>query len=314
MATQPILSRPRPAPAPFVIEPTAPHTHTFILLHGLGSNGEKFGRELLETGIGSDGLDLPSRFPGAKFIFPTSRRRRSTAFRRSMLTQWFDIASPDDLSDRSHKQLAGLRESFAEILAIVEAQADCGVDAGIPRQNIVLGGLSQGCAMALICLIALERPIGRFVGMSGWLPFQKEIEARAGAGAAAVDRSELESVLLGGANTAKYGPHRSLANGIDYVRELLQLENVVSDGTHAILSTPVFLGHGTADDKVKISLGEAAQYTMCRLGFDVAWKAYAEQGHWYKIPDEIDDIVAFVSTKCRWIGDKQPDMSGNSEA
>ncbi|KJR83220.1 uncharacterized protein SPSK_04742 [Sporothrix schenckii 1099-18] len=81
MATQPTSSRPRPAPAPFVIEPTAPHTHTFILLHGLGSNGEKPGRELLETGIGSDGLDLPSRFPGAKFIFPTSRRRRSMASR-----------------------------------------------------------------------------------------------------------------------------------------------------------------------------------------------------------------------------------------
>ncbi len=298
MATQSTSGR--PAPAPFVVEPTAHHTHTFILLHGLGSNGEKFGRELLETGIGSGGLGLPSRFPGAKFVFPTSRRRRSTAFRRSMLTQWFDVASLDDPSDRSHKQLAGLRESFAEILAVVEQE--CG-DAGIPRQNIILGGLSQGCAMALICLIALERPIGGFVGMSGWLPFQKEIEARAPAG----DGPELDDVVLGGtdercsvsagADTEKQDHGRSLANSIDYVRELLQLDNV-SDGAHTVLSTPVFLGHGEADDKIKVSLGEAAQRTMGRLGFDVQWRAYAGEGHWYRIPDEIDDVVAFVSVKC----------------
>lgn len=296
----------RPAPTPFVVEPLAQHTHTFILLHGLGSNGEKFGRELLETGIGSDGLGLPSRFPGAKFIFPTSRRRRSTAFRRSMLTQWFDVASLDDPSDRSHKQLAGLRESFAEILAIVEQESR---DAGIPRQNIVLGGLSQGCAMALICLIAFERPIGGFVGMSGWLPFQIEIETRAAAG----DGVELNDVVLGGTNercsvsaeadTEKKDHGRSLTNGIDYVRELLQLDNV-SDGAPTVLSTPIFLGHGEADEKIKVTLGEAAHHTMGRLGFDVEWRVYAGQGHWYKIPDEIDDVVAFVDVKCGWAGDK----------
>ncbi|EPE10200.1 acyl-protein thioesterase [Ophiostoma piceae UAMH 11346] len=303
MATQSTSGR--PAPAPFIIEPTAHHTHTFILLHGLGSNGEKFGRELQETGIGSDGFGLPSRFPGAKFIFPTSRRRRSTAFRRSMLTQWFDVASLDDPSDRSHKQLAGLRESFTEILAILDQECR---DAGIPRQNIILGGLSQGCAMALICLIALEQPIGGCVGMSGWLPFQTEIEARAAAG----DGPELDHVSTE-ADTEKRDYGRPPANGIDYVRELLQMDNI-SNVVPAVLSTPIFLGHGEADDKIKVSLGEAAYRTMGRLGFDVEWQAYAGLGHWYKIPDEIDDLVAFVSVKCGWAGDKQPGMSWGKDA
>lgn len=308
MATQSTSGR--PASTPFIVEPSTHHTHTFILLHGLGSNGEKFGRELLETGIGSDGLRLPSQFPGAKFIFPTSRHRRSTTFRRSMLTQWFDVASLADPSDRSHKQLTGLRESFAEILAIVEHECR---DAGIPRQNIVLGGLSQGCAMALICLIALERPVGGFVGMSGWLPFQKEIEARAAAGAATGDGLAHSGVVISGtdarnsvtaeADTEKQDHGRPLANGIDYVRELLQLENV-SHGTPTVLSTPVFLGHGGADDKIKVSLGEAAHRAMGRLGFDVEWRAYEGQGHWYRVPDEIDDIVAFINVKCGWAGDK----------
>ncbi|CAK7227065.1 hypothetical protein SEUCBS140593_006453 [Sporothrix eucalyptigena] len=291
-----LLTSGRPAPAPFVVEPTATHTHTFILLHGLGSNGEKFGRELLETGIGSDGLALPARFPSAKFIFPTSRRRRSTAFRRSMLTQWFDVASLDDPSDRSHKQLAGLRESFAEIIAIVEHECR---DAGIPRQDIVLGGLSQGCAMSLICLLALEQPIGGFVGMSGWLPFQTEIEARAADG----NGPERNDAGHGGAgercsvSTNMDAARQGYTNGTDYVRELLQLDGV-SISAFMARSTPVFLGHGESDDKIKVSLGEAAQRTMGRLGFHVEWRAYAGQGHWYKVPDEIDDVVAFVRTKC----------------
>jgi len=53
-------------PPPFFIEPSSGvHTHSLILLHGLGSNGEIFGRELLETGICSNGMTLPEVLPGS---------------------------------------------------------------------------------------------------------------------------------------------------------------------------------------------------------------------------------------------------------
>ncbi|KAJ6784643.1 hypothetical protein PWT90_04499 [Aphanocladium album] len=81
----------QPASQLFVVEPTAAHTHTIILLHGLGSTGEKFGSELLDTGISSSGHKLTELLPYVRFVFPTSKRRRSKAFGRSMLTQWFDI-------------------------------------------------------------------------------------------------------------------------------------------------------------------------------------------------------------------------------
>lgn len=90
--------------------------------------------------------------------------------------------------------------------------------------------------------------------------------------------------------------------GIDYVRELLQLDNVSDNAT----STPVFMGHGDSDDKANVFLGNAAQKTMRRLGFDVEWRAYPGLGHWYKIPDEIDDIVAFIVGKCGWPDNTQP--------
>ena len=56
-----------------------------ILLHGLSSNGEKFGRELLETGKTSAGKTLVDLLPSARFIFPTAKWRRSSAFGRKKL-------------------------------------------------------------------------------------------------------------------------------------------------------------------------------------------------------------------------------------
>lgn len=30
---------------------------------------------------------------------------------------------------------------------------------------------------------------------------------------------------------------------------------------------------------------------------DVTWRAYSGFGHWYKVPDEIDDVVSFLKDK-----------------
>ncbi len=73
-----------------------------------------------------------------------------------MLTQWFDIASLDDPSHRSDTQLQGLEESAREILDLISQESR-----EIPPKNIILGGLSQGCATALICLLALDFPYRR---------------------------------------------------------------------------------------------------------------------------------------------------------
>ncbi|POR32484.1 Uncharacterized protein TPAR_07310 [Tolypocladium paradoxum] len=135
--------------SPFVIEPSSRHTHSLILLHGLGSNGERFGKELLETGVCSNGRKLTDILPGARCIFPTLRRRRSTTL----------------------NQLRGLEESTREILELIDQESG-----KVPRGNIILGGLSQGCAMALVCLLAIDFSVGGFVGMSGWLPCRNEIE------------------------------------------------------------------------------------------------------------------------------------------
>jgi predicted esterase len=77
-------------------------------------------------------------------------------------------------------------------------------------------------------------------------------------------------------------------------REALSIEYDNSGKVKAPLSTPVFISHGQADEKVKVSLREDIVRTLQSLGMCVTWKVYQDQSHWYKVPDEIDDIVEFI--------------------
>lgn len=182
------------------------------MLHGLGSVGEKFGVEFLESGIPSNGASLADSLPGMKFIFPTAQRGRCSAFKRALINQWFNLASLEDPVRRTDMQVSGLSESARYVQSILSQEMEI-----IPPQNIILGGLSQGCAMAIFVLLSLEFPIGGFVGMSGWLPFEQDLS------------------------------------------EIVQL--------------------GDTED------GEA-DTDLFKFG--------EELGHWYGVPDEIDDILGFL--------------------
>ncbi|KAF4998912.1 hypothetical protein FGRMN_2843 [Fusarium graminum] len=276
---------------PFIIEPSGPHTHSFILLHGLGSNGEKFGRELIGIGICPDGKSLPDLLPGARFIFPTSKRRRSSAFKRAMLTQWFDIASLKDPSYRSHTQFQGLEESSREIFDLIDDER-----VKVSHKNIILGGISQGCAMGFLCLLALEFPLGGFIGMSGWLPFATQLEE------VAIDDDDDEEHFSGDENPFASSDTVSVSHDArdrvhGYARELLSLESTGRSEALQTFSTPILLGHGEKDEKVVPSLGRQACRVLQSVGFEVQWESYEDQGHWYKVPDQIDDIVNFINKK-----------------
>jgi len=76
------------------------------------------------------------------------------------------------------------------------------------------------------------------------------------------------------------------------------------DGSSSPLCTPVFLGHGVDDAYVDVELGRQAVRVLTRIGFDTEWREYSgadQEGHWLKMPEEMDDIVDFISRKlvCR---------------
>lgn len=277
------------------MKPTTAHTHTVILLHGQSSNGKKFGQELLETGKTKSGKTLTELLPGARFVFPTAKRRRSSAFGRKKLTQWFDIARLEDPSYRNETQLQGLAESAVEIRNLLRDEM-----AHVPARQIILGGLSQGCTMSLSVLLSLQFPLGGYIGMCGYLPFQQETEdaiiGGENEGQADGDGDDDENPFAV-SDDEDERPSDPAVRALAFERDLLDIEPLV--GATAV-STPIFLGHGDADEKKPHVLSEGAARTMRAAGYNVDWKLYPGLGHWYKIPEEIDDIVAFISEKVAW--------------
>jgi len=289
------LSRsPSDHPELLVYLPKGTHTHTFIILHGRGGSAQGFGPEFM-LAEHSSGKLLRDLLPGMKFIFPTAKRRRMAAQNRCTIHQWFDIVSLKDTSRREDVQIEGLRESTAFIHQIIKEEMQ-----HVPGSSIILGGLSQGCATALYTLLTFQvsqpensearTPIGAMIGISGWLPFCKHIREF-------VLRAEdagNEDDPFGHGDLPEFVSKELSA--LNFIRENINMPPLTTFEPLA-LSTPVFLGHGTADDRVHVSLGKEAASTLEGLGIDVTWIPYQDFYHWFKEPDEIDDIITFLQEK-----------------
>ncbi|KAB8220933.1 Alpha/Beta hydrolase protein [Aspergillus novoparasiticus] len=282
-------------PAPLVIAPlkSDQHTHTIILLHGRGSNGERFGQVFLES------TDIARCLPTAKFVFPTARKRRSTVLKRIPINQWFDNYSLEDPNTRTELQVDGLEESTRFLRGLIDEEARL-LNDGYSR--VIIGGLSQGCATSIFCLLGgfpeddKVRQVGGFIGMSGWLPFEREISGVLNSGERESDSEEDDPFSNDDENGEDIPGH---VQAINHVRDILNLPSL-EQSSCSYLGTPVFLGHGSADPKVSVELGQRmASILSDGFGMDVTWKAYDEFGHWYKVPDEIDDVVCFLKEKLR---------------
>jgi predicted esterase len=273
---------------PLVYPALGKHTHTLILLHGRGDKARAFGPQFLLSRNSSEKM-LQKHLPGLKVVFPTAKRRSLADHSQIRINQWFDIVELKDTTKREHVQIEGLRESAEFIQELIREEMKL-----IPCKNIVLGGLSQGCATALYTMLTFEPPktetgeehnrLGAVLGMSGWLPFRKAIN------------SVVDAPAASSAAVAPASPPPILARQIEALNVLRRIIGLPSLDTTApaALSTPVFLGHGTKDETVDVTHGELATSTLRSLGVDVTWTPYKDFHHWYKVPDEIDDLVDFM--------------------
>ena len=77
---------------------------------------------------------------------------------------WSDIFG---LDPSAKEDTAGFEESFARVKSIIDKT----IASGIPASNIVVGGFSQGGAVALHTAMRLTIPIAGYIALSTWLPF-----------------------------------------------------------------------------------------------------------------------------------------------
>ncbi|KAK3695955.1 hypothetical protein LTR37_018250 [Vermiconidia calcicola] len=275
-------------PEPLVMPPkSGKHTQSFIVLHGRGSNAKSFGPELLQTSISDSSALLQDIFPDARFIFPTASKRRAQLFHRAIIRQWFDNGSLREQSDKEEQlQYDGLRESSRYIHKLLEAEI-----VTVGSQNVLLWGLSQGCAISLVSLLLWQGPkIAAVVGMCGWLPLRKRMEA---AVHGLVEQFEEDDPFSEG-NDPAATVESKYDTAAKYLREELQLS--FQTHSNASLQIPIFLGHGTEDEKVPLVLGKEAADFCQLMDFVVQYGEYDGLGHWYS-PSMLADIVAFIREK-----------------
>ncbi|KAL4440017.1 hypothetical protein ABPG75_003018 [Micractinium tetrahymenae] len=146
-------------PEPLVFKPAAEHKSTLIMLHGLGDSG---------MGWADIAPMLSPDLPNTQFIFPTAPTRPITV-NGGMRCTGYDIADLDRLSNESQDAEA-MHESKRYVEELIQEQ----IDAGIPSSQIVVGGFSQGGAMALMMLRSKHQLAG-IIGLSCYLLLHEQL-------------------------------------------------------------------------------------------------------------------------------------------
>jgi len=139
------------------IPSTAKHTATLIFLHGLGDTGHSWASTLASK-----------RPPHVKIVCPHADKMPVTLNGGMSMPSWFDLTS---LDPNGPEDSAGIKKACQVIIGLIEQE----IKAGIPSNRIMLGGFSQGGALALYTALNTDHKLGGVVGLSCWYPLHKTL-------------------------------------------------------------------------------------------------------------------------------------------
>ncbi|PFH50375.1 hypothetical protein AMATHDRAFT_61200 [Amanita thiersii Skay4041] len=140
------------------------HTATIILLHGLGDSAQGMH-------VTANKLSLHPLLGHVKVILPSAPARSITGIGGKVMPSWFDCMSLD-IANRLEDE-PGLFKAAGWINDIIAAERR----SGMPSNRIIVGGLSQGGALALLTgLITVEPLAGVFI-LSAYVPLRKKVKS-----------------------------------------------------------------------------------------------------------------------------------------
>jgi len=134
------------------------HSATLIFLHGLGDTGDGWLSMLSEI--------CPSHI---KIICPNAPVTPVSLNFGMAMPSWFDIKS---LSFDAEEDEKGIVASSDRLKGIMAEE----VNAGIPLDRIVVGGFSQGGAVALHTFLSHTEKMAGCVGLSTFLPLNAKFQ------------------------------------------------------------------------------------------------------------------------------------------
>ncbi|APC90839.1 MULTISPECIES: dienelactone hydrolase family protein [Francisella] len=140
-----------------LIEPVDQAKFCVIWLHGLGADGHDF-------------VDIVNYFDvslaNIRFIFPHADVLAVTINMGMQMPAWYDIKSLDANSLNRIVDVDGINTSIKKLNKLIDKQ----VNQGIPSENIILAGFSQGGVIATYTAITSQRKLGGFIALSTYLP------------------------------------------------------------------------------------------------------------------------------------------------
>ena len=138
-----------------------------IWMHGLGADGNDFVPIVNELEL--DGT------PAIRFVFPNAPMRPVTINNGTVMRAWYDVSLGDLGGGSRRADEKGVRESQAQITALIEREAK----RGVASEHIVLAGFSQGGAIALQTGLRFPRTLAGVMALSTYLPLAESLPQEA---------------------------------------------------------------------------------------------------------------------------------------
>jgi phospholipase/carboxylesterase len=149
--------------SPLEIETGAAPVFSIIWLHGLGADSRDF-EQLPQM------LNLPRQLP-IRFILPDAPHRPITLNGGMVMRGWYDLTGMEIVKQ---EDASGLDESAGIVESLVARECA----RGVPRSHVVVGGFSQGGAVALHYGLRCEEALAGIVGLSTYLPLSGQLAQR----------------------------------------------------------------------------------------------------------------------------------------
>jgi len=146
-------------PDPVVVSASAKHTATLIFFHGLGDTGHGWATSIAAI-----------RPPHVKVICPTANKMPVTLNSGFQMPSWFDLMS---LDPKGPEDEAGIKSAASLVNSLIAEE----VKAGIPSDRIMIGGFSQGGALALYTALNTDHKLAGVIALSCWAPLHAKVSS-----------------------------------------------------------------------------------------------------------------------------------------
>lgn len=193
--------------------------YVVIWLHGLGADGHDFAGFVEALGGITD--------KDVRFVFPHAPMQSVTINSGMTMPSWFDLygTKPEDPQDE-----IGIRRATRAIHSLIQKEQQ----QGIKSENIVLGGFSQGGALALHSGLSYPHRLGALVGLSTYLPLAERL---------ATDLNAANQ------HTAVFLAHGTDDPTLPYAFALKSHELLMQAGVGAVLHTYT-MGHSVSENEI----------------------------------------------------------------